>query len=416
MDVCEHASFATSDVEAASLTAIGLLPIDERASLETLQRGARAGDMDRRVLTRRTEIAWLLERLTSRDRHTQPAQVRAQLPIALARLAADMRPSLREALAQALLYSVRPAAREPNEVEASVALALGELGDTDVGGTDQVIREALAREVREGDATTRRFALIALGRIGGRPGDREDPSGGLPEVRESLLESLEHGHSQLEVWAALGLGLLAHGRNDAGAPHDPAIMEVLRQVAGESRQPQEIGAYAVALGLANDSAATPILLERLEKIEAAEARAPLALALGMLGHTSAIAVLRATLADTYAQQDLFVEIAVGLALMGDKDVVPFLLTTLHEAGSQATELAACQALSRVGDARALEPLLELLQARDATVFTRAAAAHALGGICDPRSLPWDTPLSVGSNYLAILPTLTDGQRGILDYE
>jgi HEAT repeat protein len=102
--------------------------------------------------------------------------------------------------------------------------------------------------------------------------------------------------------------------------------------------------------------------------------------------------------------------------MGDKEIVPLLLATLVEARSQATELAACRALSRVGDARALEPLLELLQSRDATSLTRAAAAHALGGICDARALPWETPLSVGSNYLAVLPTLTDGLRGVLDYE
>ncbi len=416
MDVCEAANFSTTDVEAAALSAIGLLPIDERASLDTLQHAARAGEIDRRVLTRRTQIAWLLELFPSHAGHDAFAQVRAQIPIALARLARETGPSLRESLARVLLEALRPSAREPNEVRASVALALGELGDTDATGTDQEIRAALIREARDGHPSSRRFALIALGRLGGRPGDRDDSDAGLVEAREALLENLTHGRSQLEPWAALGLGLLAHGRCALGAPLDPLSADALRFVAEDTGQPEKLGAYAIALGLAHDVAAAPLLLERLQKIEASEVQAPLALALGLLGDTGALEALRTLLASSYAQPELFVDVAEGLALMGDKQVVPGLLDTLHRTDVQATQVAVCMALARVGDARALDALLELVQRADATAISRAAAARALGGICDRRSLPWETPISVGANYLATVPTLTDGQRGVLDYE
>ena len=150
-----------------------------------------------------------------------------------------------------------------------MALALGgSAAPTSAAGPG--VREALVRGSRRAPST-RRFALIALG-LGGRPGDRDDPSGGLAEARDELLDSLAHGHSQLEAWAALGLGLLTHGRNELGVPLDPLCSEALRHVASDARQPEELGAYAIALGLANDPAGAPVLLERLQEIEAAEAK------------------------------------------------------------------------------------------------------------------------------------------------
>ena len=89
----------------------------------------------------------------------------------------------------------------------------------------------------------------------------------------------------------------------------------------------------------------------------------------------------------------------------------------HVKSSQAnpTQLSAyATALSQVGDQRSIDPLIRLLHDGAAGALPRAFAAVALGGICDWRRLPWNTPLGADINYRATVETLTDQNTGILD--
>lgn len=44
----------------------------------------------------------------------------------------------------------------------------------------------------------------------------------------------------------------------------------------------------------------------------------------------------------------------------------------------------------------------------------ALCAAALGNVCDPRPLPWNTPLRDYANYRGAIEALWDGSAGILD--
>ena len=76
--------------------------------------------------------------------------------------------------------------------------------------------------------------------------------------------------------------------------------------------------------------------------------------------------------------------------------------------------AVASGLGQLGDKRCVEPLVQMLQNKSLTPLTRAFAAVALGGVCDPEPMPWNARYAATLNYRAAVETLTDGSAGILD--
>ncbi len=72
-------------------------------------------------------------------------------------------------------------------------------------------------------------------------------------------------------------------------------------------------------------------------------------------------------------------------------------------------------LGRIGDARTIEPLIQMASDPGFTDGARAFALTALGGVADKADLPWNDKLSRNVNYLANPATLThESARGVLD--
>ena len=107
--------------------------------------------------------------------------------------------------------------------------------------------------------------------------------------------------------------------------------------------------------------------------------------------------------------------AIGRALLADADLVPEALERLKECDCWLSTYGVTRALAWAGDVRAVDPLLEILRDTDRSEAERALAADALGWIADKDILPWDARISVGVNYVAATPTLSDPTGyGILD--
>jgi HEAT repeat protein len=89
---------------------------------------------------------------------------------------------------------------------------------------------------------------------------------------------------------------------------------------------------------------------------------------------------------------------------------------LNEASGLSSQAAISSALGFIGDARSIDPLIELLKDKQKTDLARGFAAVALGIVADKEDLPWNTKISVNINYRASTPTLTspDVGTGILD--
>jgi HEAT repeat protein len=113
--------------------------------------------------------------------------------------------------------------------------------------------------------------------------------------------------------------------------------------------------------------------------------------------------------------ELLSRAAIGLGLIGDKDLVLELVTMLRETNGTAGQAAISSALGLVGDARAIDPLLEMVAQRSGLTDTaRAFAAVALGTVCDGDALPWNEAISRGVHYGVATQTLIGEARGILE--
>lgn len=95
-------------------------------------------------------------------------------------------------------------------------------------------------------------------------------------------------------------------------------------------------------------------------------------------------------------------------------MVPLLIDTLKNSSSASNRGAAAAALGRVGDDRATNPLLELLEDQGQPDAARAFAVVGLGLLCEEKPLPWRKPLAHANPYFAVTGALSNGSSGLLD--
>jgi HEAT repeat protein len=397
---------ALPDLQTATAIAIGIVPLAWAGKDVNGKPKTPAGG-----LSRESEIENLL--LLLRDKE-QPAAARAHAPESLARLLAGAPTETRDAVVKDLINALSDA-REKNEVAAGCALALGRIGDADRDPTDVMIRAVLRRASDDVDVPTRCFALIALAEVGSRPGEGEDPEIGARDAQEFLLNRLAHGKVREREWSALGLGVLERARISAGREPSLSVRSSLRGALFDAASSDEIGALSIAEGLAGDRSCADLLLKKLERNADAGTRGYLAVGLGMVGAEEALGPLKKVLGESRYRPDILREAAIGLALLGDRELVPNLLTTLSEAHGAAAQAAAATALGFIGDARTLEPLAKLCANQNTPTSARAFATVALGIVGDRDRLPWHVSIACGINYRAITETLLDPHgAGLLD--
>jgi HEAT repeat protein len=410
----EGKRLGTRDVQVGCLTTIGLTPL-------ALEDGSDDGDKGGALDARRAQVEWLIDYY--RDAGNNHL-LRAQVPTALARLLAGVEGDLRERVAKLLIDDLGRHSKQPAEMQQSCALALGRIADSDEDALDKAVREALM-QVREAcpDQQTRNFALIGLAYAAGRPGQGEgNPIAGAltqerkPGARAYLAEQLADGKQGVRPWAALALAILERNLVDAGQQASPEVRSALRERLDQATSPEEVGGYAIALGIARDAESTALLLEKLDEIKDVEARGFVAVSLGLVEARTAIAPIETLVKKSRYQTELLQAAAIALGLLGDKELVPDLVTMLKEANSLSAQAAISTGLGHIGDARSIEPLLALFEDQEKTALARAFAGVALGIVADKDELPWNSRISVDINYRANTPTLVSPGtgRGILD--
>jgi HEAT repeat protein len=218
-------------------------------------------------------------------------------------------------------------------------------------------------------------------------------------------------------WAALGLGISERSIEDLGSSEfapSPFVRQELRSALRGSSQ-DIVGAFAIALGIARDHEATALLHERLGAVSDPNQQGYLALALGMVGATQCRAEIQELVRASKYRPELLRQAAIALGLLGDKTLVPDLLVMLGEARTLASQAAVASALGFIGDARSIDPLVEMLQRKEISGTARGFAAVALGIVADKESLPWSAKISININYRANTSTLTTPEgTGLLD--
>lgn len=407
---------SSQDLPVAAISAIGLIPLSSQPLIPRLDSGRRPGPNAPLALSLRTQVEWLAELVAPQSRRQASGVnwlVRAHGARSLARLAASgptgVKRHATQALTRCLEYS-----REPEPLHQSAALALGLVADSDGEQADKEARKALLDCLAKGQPQVRRYALIALARIGSRSGEGPSPDEGLKETRGALLSTLARGKSQLKPWAGLALGVMgwqlaAHGRE----PNEDASA-ALRAAFSQSKSPASTGAYALALGLRKDTRALSSLETRLARTKDPLVVGDLALAIGLLGEAHASGAIRPLLEGSRYRPLVLNKLATAMALLRDDRVVPDLVGLLASSNSSASRAAIAASLGTAGDRRAVAPLLNLLEDPSSTGGARAFAAVALGAIADPRPLPWSNPYAEDANFRCFLPTQFGGGTGLLE--
>ncbi|MDE0892460.1 MAG: HEAT repeat domain-containing protein, partial [Planctomycetota bacterium] len=189
----------------------------------------------------------------------------------------------------------------------------------------------------------------------------------------------------------------------------------LRSMSRDCKTPGDAGAYAIAIGLRSDIGAADLLQERLDSFADGQARGDLSLALGLLGEVGNVPSLQQIFSEAVYQPHLFSRVVIALTLCGDKSLVPTLVKKMDGTNSSSLRAVFAWALGHVGDARAIQPLVELLGDEEQTTLLRIQVANGLGFVCDSEEVPWSTSLKQAANYLTRAETLLGGSpSGVLE--
>ncbi len=396
---------ATRDTEVACLIAMAMMPLDDDGtSFE--ESGAQVASASRVGQIR------LLRQLFESPFHDRLA--RAHAASSLGRLLEELPPQRRDELKRdvvpPLLKALGGEASETREVVQSVVLALGALLDWDADPQDEDIRSALMRLPRtEADRHTQNFALIALARGSVRPGSSPE-KGARAETRSHLLARLARGDVEERPWAGLALGLQVHQSPKlSAAPADVAL--AVRTALAQATSPMETSGLCLALGLMRDTSSSDALGKLVRTSGSDLVRGYAALGLGLQGARDQGDEVQSALADSGRRPFLLEQLALSLALLESPQTLPRLIDHLADARSLDGRTAILSALGRVGDRRALAPLLATATRGSTVAQTRAQALAALGRVAEPTRFPWSAAFVPGANYGSPTETLFDLQQG-----
>jgi len=399
--------------------ALGLTRTPE--SLAPLTRLALAGDTPRELaasavlalgLAHDAAPAVAVSLVKLLDDRALDREVRAQVPIALARLPGTAARAALPKLVQLL------GDRMTSDVLArSSAIALGRIATVEDG---EVVDLLMIVTKQDEDFATRQFALLALGRLHERARDSTDRSALTAEVtarrtaavQAFLVEQLHRPtHKSLAPYAALALGMFARGdatfEGAAASPALAASRKALADAFGDEADPSVAGAVAIALGLSGATDSAPLLLRELAQTANPTLRGHLAVALGLLREPAAKEPLAKLLADPALPPAARIDVARGLAMVGDADLEERLLALLRQSGDTPSAIAYSKALGLVGSERAVASLAALTTDRTAPALQRAFAVVALGLIGEKTALPWNVPYLIDANYTVPLRALEE---------
>ena len=410
---------SSRDLRAACVIAMGLVPLLEKIDSPAPE-GLAKGEVAPPQNSRTAQLDYLLHFFGNEQMNFL---VRAHAPTAMARLLqglpAEQHGAYKEKIADALLAAIAKSSKQPREVQQSAILALGLVGSNDgKDKLDKEIRKTLSEIPKNvKDLQARYFSLIAMAKIGFAPGE-ESNEDGIKEASSYLTGQLAKGKQLAKPWAGLSCGVLGRGLADttSGDPRIAELQSAVRDVLAGEKDNQKVGAYAIASGIMGDVEATETLLEKFNRLRADEARGYVAVGLGLMNAREAIEDIQKVVRESKYRPDLLKQAAISLGLLGDKALVPHLITMLSEAKSLATQAAVSTALGFIGDQRSIDPLVEMLGNEDITPTARGFAAVALGIVADKELLPWNTKIALDLNYRASTQTLTNQTTGtgILD--
>lgn len=322
------------------------------------------------------------------DDESLPAKVLAQVPGALVVAEA------KEALPR--LFDVVHRFRGPRELRAACTHALGALSTE----LDPALCEALlAVARRDVDVEGRQAALLALGELALRSGERLDPAVATM-LAAFQLDGIQGRlrHATDVPWHVIAAGLFARGGHAASAP----VVTQLREIAVSGNH-EVRGAALLALGLARDRESLALFASA-----ANEAAPQVALpAIYALGLVDARAQRENLLALCNGSHDEQLGFAAGYVLgcLADPRIISPMARQFVATRSDVVRTALARALGEIGDRRALPALAEFAFDPAQSYVDRERAIASLGVAAQRSDSTWNESIRHALFQGEVTPTL-----------
>lgn len=230
------------------------------------------------------------------------------------------------------------------------------------------------------DASTRHFAAISLGRLGGE------------QARAALLAAAKDASTDMRPWVALGLGLCER-RQPLGD-----VVPLLRAKLDKESNPESAAAILVALGLCGGQDVVELLGKEARGNQPQRA-GQACVALGLTRHPDALPVLREVLRSS-GSPSVLQRAALGLGILGNSAAVPDLVDLMSRSNNAAVASWASLGVAFMGDQNAVGPLLHVIETQGPRGLATTYAVAALGQLFDGERRPTLSRLASGDNYLA----------------
>jgi HEAT repeat protein len=234
----------------------------------------------------------------------------------------------------------------------------------------------------DGEPQTRNFATMGLAYVGGE------------NAKAAILKLFRKDNEQLP-WVSMAAAVFSWGKD-----LDQTIVDQVRRAFQEQKNPSWKAGHAVALGLLKDKQSSEILLRELASSNHEEYKGYLCIALGLMEATDAMPQIKQELDKSRSFPKLQQQAAIGLGLMGDKDVVALLAGTMEKTDSAYVLGSTAIALGLIGDRNAIEPMVRIAGNPEVKKIGRALATVGLGIIGDKDPLPRLSRVSEDNNYRA----------------
>ncbi len=302
---------------------------------------------------------------------------------------------------------VKSSGNDPH-VRRSAVLALGLLAPRLDGPARESLARVLIDHARSGEPNTTGLSMISAARLLASEFEGGLVSGGALAMADTISDAADHATFAVRPFAALAIGLLVR---PAGKAFDDqrfvdmrerALVRLRATYADDGEDPTVRGAFAIALGIAGDGRARPLLeAQVLERKGSPDLAAFSCAGLGLLSDLpeSSRRALRAAMADR-SYDGLRREAARALGLAGDAKAVPALLAELETDASDHILARSVIALGAIRDASAIAPLCALARKKGLSDASRALACAGLGLLSDFELVPSLSRLGIDSNYLA----------------
>ncbi|MEE9392208.1 MAG: HEAT repeat domain-containing protein [Planctomycetota bacterium] len=246
------------------------------------------------------------------------------------------------------------------------------------------------------DLSVKNFAIMSLAQIGG------------DENRQFITRLVTKGKALQKPFASLAVGVFYY--NNPDFLHRESAAKIIHKEFKSTKNPSDLGAHAIALGLMKYDAAGADILKILNKGGQASLRQHLAISLGLMDYRDSIKDIREIVKEK-GDVDLRRNSAIALGLLGDRGAMKFLSEEIAKSSNTQPVLGAVtRGLGFIGDASAVPLLTKMV--KDSKKFkdnTRAFSAVALGLLGDKDPLPFTASISENNNYIQ----RTDAIREVL---